>query len=68
VRVSAGFWHFAGILQARRISGDAREALHAGITETHHNHMMKVSKNAENFAYSNGILHVFIEKELREIW
>jgi hypothetical protein len=51
----------------RRISGDARAALHAGITETHHNSMMKVFKNAENSADSNGILHVFIEKELREI-
>jgi hypothetical protein len=63
-----GFWHFAGILRAHRISGDARAALHAGIMETHHNSMIKVSKNAENLADSNGILHVFIEKELREIW
>jgi hypothetical protein len=65
VWVSGGFSHFAGILRARR---DARAALHAGITETHHNYMMKGSKNAENSLDSNGILQVFIKKELREIW
>jgi hypothetical protein len=43
-------------------------ALHAGPTETHHNDMMNGTKNAENSPDSNGIFHVFIEKELREIW
>jgi hypothetical protein len=43
-------------------------ALHMGPTEIHRNSMMKGSKNVENSPDTNGILHVFTEKELREIW
>jgi hypothetical protein len=49
------------------MTGGARVALHAGITESHHISMPKGSKKAENFADSNDILCVLRKNELSEI-
>jgi hypothetical protein len=49
------------------MTGGARAALHAGITETHHISMLKGSKKAENSSDSNDIICILRENELSEI-